>query len=81
MHVIKIQKFVLTLIILPRIMLFFKPEVLKNGLKFELRNSIKGVSVIYEGDPRSNANTSVISSTFGISKNGLHVYHDILSIL
>ena len=35
----------------------------------------------YEGDPRSNANTSVISSTFGISKNGLHVYHDILSIL
>ena len=24
-------------------------------------------TVIYEGDPRSNANTSVISSTFGIS--------------
>ena len=37
--------------------------------------------VEYEGDPRSNANTSVISSTFGISKNGLHVYYDILSIL
>ena len=35
----------------------------------------------YEGDPRSNANTSVISSTFGISKNCLHVYYDILSIL
>ena len=35
----------------------------------------------YEGDPRSNSNTSVISSTFGISKNGLHVYYDILSIL
>ena len=34
-----------------------------------------------EGDPRSNANPSVISSTFGISKNGLHVYYDILSIL
>ena len=31
----------------------------------------------YEGDPRSNANTSVISSTFGISKNGLLVYYDI----
>ena len=45
MHVIKIQKFVLTLILLPRIMLFFKPEVLKNGKKFELRNSIKGVGV------------------------------------
>ena len=28
----------------------------------------------YEGDPRSNANTSVISSTFCISKIGLHVY-------
>ena len=35
----------------------------------------------YEGDPRSNANPSVISFTFGISKNGLHVYNDILSIL
>ena len=34
----------------------------------------------YEGDPRSNANTSVISSTFGISKTGFHVYYDILSI-
>ena len=31
---------------------------------------------MHEGDPRSNANTSVISSTFGISKNGLHVYYD-----
>ena len=46
MNVIKIQKFVLTLILLPRIMLFFKPEVLKSGMKFELRNSIKGVSII-----------------------------------
>ena len=35
----------------------------------------------YEGDPRSNANTSVISFTFGIIKNGLPVYYDILSIL
>ena len=35
----------------------------------------------YEGDPRSNANPSVISSTIGISKNGLHVYYHILSIL
>ena len=35
----------------------------------------------YEGDPRSNANPSVISLTFGISKNGLHVFNDILSIL
>ena len=35
----------------------------------------------YEGDPRSNANPSVISFTFGISKNGLHVYNDILSSL
>ena len=25
---------------------FLQPEVLKNGMKFELRNSIKGVSVI-----------------------------------
>ena len=32
----------------------------------------------YEGDPRSNANPSVISFTFGISKNGLHVYNNIL---
>ena len=36
---------------------------------------------LYEGDPRSNANTSVISSTFGISKTGLHGCDDILSIL
>ena len=35
----------------------------------------------YEGDPRSYANPSVISFTFGITKNGLHVYNDILSIL
>ena len=35
----------------------------------------------YEGDPRSNANPCVISFTFGISKNGLHVYNDILSVL
>ena len=35
----------------------------------------------YEGDQRSNANTSVISSTFGISKNGLHGCCEILSIL
>ena len=28
---------------------------------------------VYEGDPKSNANPSVISSTFYISKNGLHV--------
>ena len=34
-NVPKIQKFVLTLILLPRIMLFFKPEVLKNSMKFE----------------------------------------------
>ena len=27
----------------------------------------------YEGDPRSNANISVISSTFGISIVGLYV--------
>ena len=36
---------------------------------------------MHEGNPRSNANTSVISSTFGISKNRLHEYYDILSIL
>ena len=35
----------------------------------------------YEGDPRSNANPSVISSTFGIPKNCIHVYYHILSIL
>ena len=40
MHVIKIQSFVLNLILLPRIMPFFKPEVLKNGMKFKLRKSI-----------------------------------------
>ena len=39
------------------------------------------VNCLYEGDPRSNANTSLISSTFCISKNGLHVYYDILLIL
>ena len=36
---------------------------------------------MYEGDPRSNANPSVISSTFGIPKNGILVYYHILSIL
>ena len=39
------------------------------------------IAAMYEGDPRSNANTSVISSTFGISKNSFDVYYDILSIL
>ena len=44
-------------------------------------DSVSEFNAHYEGDPRSNANTSVISSTFGISKKGLHVYYDILSIL
>ena len=44
-------------------------------------NPCKPQFLFYEGDPRSNANPSVISFTFGISKNGLHVYNDILSIL
>ena len=35
----------------------------------------------YEGEPRSDANPSVISFTYGIIKNGLPVYYDILSIL
>ena len=35
------------MILLPRQMHFFKPEVLKNGLKFRLRKIIKGVSVIW----------------------------------
>ena len=35
----------------------------------------------YKGDPRSNANPSVISFKFAIIKNGLPVYYDILSIL
>ena len=48
-----------------------QPQKVARGLKFR----------IYEGDPRSNANRSVIPSTFGISKNGLHVYYNILSIL
>ena len=39
------------------------------------------IKKMYEGDPRSNANTSVISSTFGMSKKGLHIYYDILPIL
>ena len=39
------------------------------------------LNAFYEGDPRSNANTSVISSTFGMSKNGLHICYDILPIL
>ena len=40
-----------------------------------------GTCTIYEGDPRSNANSSVISSTSGISKNGFQIYYYILSIL
>ena len=35
---------------------------------------------LYEGDPRSNVNPSVISFTFAIIKNGLPVYYEILSI-
>ena len=38
--------FVLTLILFPRRMIFFKPEVLKNGMKFNILNSINGESVI-----------------------------------
>ena len=37
--------------------------------------------ITYEGDPRSNANPSVISFKFAIIKDGLPVYYDILSIL
>ena len=47
----------------------------------EIPVEIPMVFQYYEGDPRSNTNTSVISSTFGISKNGLHVDYDILLIL
>ena len=36
LHAIKTKKIVFTLILLPRIMLFYEPEVLKNSLKFEL---------------------------------------------
>ena len=57
----------------------------KKGVQEQIGKKKKGLIYIftdrYEGDPRSNANKSVISSTFGISKNGLHVYYDILSIL
>ena len=35
----------------------------------------------YEGDPRSNANPSVIFFKFAIIKKGVPVYYDILSIL
>ena len=34
-----------------------------------------------EGDSRSNATPFAISSTFGISKNGLHLYYDIIDSL
>ena len=47
----------------------------------EIPVEIPMVFQYYEGDPRSNTNTSVFSSTFGISKNGLHVDYDILLIL
>ena len=50
----------------------------QHSLAFQIPSATKG---FYEGDPRSNANPSVTSFTFGISKNGLHVYNDILSIL
>ena len=46
MHVIEFQMIALTLILLPREMLFFKPEVLKNVLQLQLRKRIKGVGVI-----------------------------------
>ena len=36
MHVIKIEQFVLILILLAIMMIFFKSEVLKSGMKFEL---------------------------------------------
>ena len=42
---------------------------------------LAGIYLNYEGDPRSNANPSVISFKFAIFKNGLSVYYDILSIL
>ena len=57
-------------------------EIIINSEAISTKNKIyfpKRLS--YEGDPRSNANTSVISSTFGMSKNGLHIYYDILPIL
>ena len=38
-------------------------------------NVAPGLTMTYEGDPRSNANPSVISSTFGIFENGLHVLY------
>ena len=40
MHVIESKMFALTLILLPREMLSYEPEVLLNGLKFEARINI-----------------------------------------
>ena len=51
-----------------------------NPYDFLLHPMLKKM-IIYEGDPRSNANPSVVSFTFGIIKNGLPVYYDTLSIL
>ena len=35
----------------------------------------------YEGGPKNNANSSVISSMFGIFLNSLHIYYGTLAIL
>ena len=46
MHVIKLKIMALTAILLPMKILFFEPEVLQNGRKFEAQIIIKMVSVI-----------------------------------
>ena len=58
---------------------FFSKQVVCGAHLRSLTEAI--LTSIFEGDPRSNANSSVISSTFGISKNDLLVYHNILSVL
>ena len=59
----------------------FSPLCVYRTIFVTMLNHFRHKNVIYEGDPRSNANPSVISFKFAIIKNGLPVYYDILSIL
>ena len=47
LHVIELKLLAMTSILLPRKLLFFEPEILQNGRKFEPRINIKIVSVIW----------------------------------
>ena len=51
----------------------------KKEIKFLKFTHVLAYALLYEGDPRSNANSYVISITISIFQDSLHQNHDALS--